>query len=432
MQLDYYRSPCQGVSWEPGGAPIRGSTPPPTGEGRPRRRGRGRLILALFLALILLCAAALAVLRLFSPGAWSLSWDSFVRQFPDFDFYFEVPDGSYEDFYIQIDQSDAVTTIPRADPAPDVQMRLADLPEQTLSFPEIYEKVIPSIVSIQAYGASGAYEGTGVIMTADGYVITNHHIIAGCSAAEVVLFDGTRYDAKLAGSDAESDLAVLKVDAAGLTPAEFGDSDLLRVGDVALAIGNPLGSGLFGTLTEGIISAINRDVNVDGYDMSLIQTTAALNPGNSGGALVNSAGQVIGITNMKMMSDYETIEGLGFAIPTVWVKEVVDALLAEGAITGRPTIGITCQTISLTEESYVNQGSGVYVNSVTPRGPAAQAGVRSGDIILAANGQPVTSLEDLTVARDAAGVGGSLRLTIWREGETLELTLTLMDQYQLN
>ena len=433
MQLDYYRSPRSWDPQEPAGAPGRGdAVPPPTGTGQPRRRSRGKLILALFLAAILLCTAALAALRILSLGGWSFLWAPWNRQFSDFDFYFEIPDNSYGNFYVQTEQNSSATTIPRCEPAPGVQMLLAEAPEQTLSFQEIYEKVIPSIVSIQAYGTSGAYEGTGVIMTQDGYVITNHHIIAGCSSATVVLSDGTEYDAKLAGSDAESDLAVLKVDASGLTSAEFGNSDLLRVGDTALAIGNPLGSELFGTLTEGIISAINRDVNVDGYDMSLIQTTAALNPGNSGGALVNSAGQVIGITNMKMMSDYETIEGLGFAIPTVWAKEVVDTLLAEGAITGRPTIGITCQTVSLADEPELEQASAVYVNTVTPQGPAALAGVQAGDLILAANGRLITGLEDLTVVRDEAGVGGTLTLTIWRGGETLELTVTLIEQYELN
>lgn len=432
MQLDYYRSPCQGTAWEPKGAPDPGGMTPPTGAGQPRRRGRGCLVLILFLTLILLSAAALTVLRILSPSGLSFSWERFVPQFDDSGFNFEIPDEFDEDFYIPRSQSSTRTTIPRTEPAPGVQMLLIDQPEQSLSFQEIYERVFPSIVSIQAYGAAGAYEGTGVVMTADGYVLTNHHVISGCSSAEVVLSDGTRYEARLAGSDAESDLAVLKVDAAGLIPAEFGNSDQLRVGDTALAIGNPLGSELFGTLTEGIISAINRDVNVEGFDMSLIQTTAALNPGNSGGALLNSAGQVVGITNMKMMSDYETIEGLGFAIPTVWAKEVVDTLLAKGAITGRPTIGVTCRTVLSQDALVSGPESGVYIETVTPQGPAAQAGVQPGDVIIKANGWTISNLDDLTAVRDKAGVGGTLELTIWRSGETLELTLALADQYELN
>ncbi|MGM9606842.1 MAG: S1C family serine protease [Oscillospiraceae bacterium] len=432
MQFDYYRSPCQDAVPAPGGAPGPGGVAPPTGTGQPRRRRRGLPVLILFSVLILLSAAVLIVLRVLSPDGWMVSWERFFQQFDDSGFYVEIPGEFDEGIYVQESHSSTRTTIPRADPAPDVHMLLLDQTEQSLSFQEIYEKVIPSIVSIQSYSRNGAYEGTGVIMTADGYVLTNHHIISGCSSADVVLSDGTRYQARLAGSDAESDLAVLKVDAEGLTPAEFGNSDQLRVGDTALAIGNPLGSELFGTLTEGIISAINRDVNVDGYQMSLIQTTAALNPGNSGGALLNDAGQVVGITNMKMMSDYETIEGLGFAIPTAWAKEVVDALLAEGAITGRPTIGITCKTVFSQDAPFSGQQAGVYVETVTAHGPAAQAGVQPGDVIIEANGQIISGLEDLTAVRDEAGVGGTLALTIWRDGDTLELSLTLMDQYELN
>lgn len=430
--MDYYRSPCQNIAWELNGTPEPSGLTPPTGTGQPRRRGRGRLVLILFLALILLSAAALIVLRVLSPDGWEISWAQLPQPFDDSGFSFDIPDEFDEGFYTHGSQSGTLTTIPRTEPVSGVQLLLTDRSEQNLSFQEIYEKALPSIVSIQAFSRTGAYEGTGVIMTADGYVVTNYHIIAGCSSAEVVLSDESRYEAKLVGSDAESDLAVLKVDASGLTPAEFGNSDQLQVGDAVLAIGNPLGSELFGTLTEGIVSAINRDVNVEGYDMSLIQTTAALNPGNSGGALLNSAGQVVGITNMKMMSSYETIEGLGFAIPTVWVKEVVDALLAEGAITGRPTIGITCRVILAQDTPFPGQDAGVYVESVTAGGPAAQAGIQPGDIILTANGQTISSLDDLTIIRDAAGVGGALALTVWRDGEALELTLILADQYELN
>lgn len=406
---------------------------PPAGDGRPRpRRSGGIVALILFSALILALITALAVVRILPMDRWDLSLEDFIQRFEDPDFSFGDSDDFYEYFNEQWNESGTLTTIPRADLDPSVQLVLTDLPEQSLSFQEIYGKVIPSIVSIQAYSDTAAYSGTGVIMTADGYVITNHHVISGCSSAQVVLFDGNIYDAKLVGSDVPSDLAVLKIEAQDLTPAEFGDSDLLQVGDAVLAIGNPLGAELFGTMTEGIVSAINRDVNVSGYTMTLIQTTAALNPGNSGGALINSAGQVVGITNLKMMSSYETIEGLGFAIPTVWAKEVVDVLLAEGAITNRPTIGLMCLAIPSGQAEIYGLDSGVYVDSVTAGGPADRAGVRPGDVIVAANGRTVASLDDLTIARDEAGIGGALELTIWREGETLELTLILVDQYELN
>lgn len=430
MQLDYYRSPFQYSPKE--STPACAGVLPPTGEGLPRRRRRGKAVLIVFLALILASMAALTVIHILSSDGWGFSLDGVIPRFRAPGFSFDDSDDFYEYFNEQWNEGGTVTTIPRVDLAPDVQLLLAAPPEQTLSFQEIYEKVIPAIVSIQASSGTAAYSGTGVIMTADGYLITNHHVIAGCSSAQVVLSDGSVYDAGLVGSDVASDLAVLKIEAEGLTPAEFGDSDLLRVGDTALAIGNPLGSDLFGTMTEGIVSAINRDVNVSGYSMTLIQTTAALNPGNSGGALINSAGQVVGITNMKMMSDYETIEGLGFAIPTAWAKEVVDVLLAEGAITGRPTIGISGYAIFSGQGEFNGQNSGVYVDSITAGGPAAKAGMQRGDVIIAANGHTVTGMDDLMAARDEAGVGGSLSLTVWRGEEVVELTLILVEQYELN
>ena len=166
-------------------------------------------------------------------------------------------------------------------------------------------------------------------MSQDGYIITNSHVIELCSRLSVVLWDDRSYSAALVGRDGQTDLAVLKIDCDGLTPAQFGDSAGIQVGDMAVAIGNPLGDKLRGTMTDGIISAINRDVDVEGRTMTLIQTNAALNSGNSGGALINAFGQVVGITNMKMQSYTTPVEGLGFAIPTATVKTVVDALIAE-------------------------------------------------------------------------------------------------------
>ena len=214
--------------------------------------------------------------------------------------------------------------------------------------------------------------GTGVVMSEDGYIITNSHVIEGCGAVDVVLQDERVFQALLVGQDAQSDLAVLKIACAGLTPAQFGDSTLLEVGDAVAAIGNPLGEELRGTMTDGIISAINRDVNVDGYTMVLLQTTAALNSGNSGGALINDRGQVVGITNLKMRAYDNTVEGLGFAIPTTTVKTVVDALIAHGRVEGRPTIGITGYTVTeeLAEEYGCPRGVAVQ-RAPTPNGRAS-------------------------------------------------------------
>lgn len=428
MQTDFYHSPCQTDTQPPNAAA--GSASP---AEKPRRK-RIWLALCLFVGLIVLFAGGTLTVHFLSPGDDSSLILQIIENFKSIDdSIMDFPDHFYEESEFAANEEQSVTTIPRADPTSGVTLTLHGAPEDTLSFQEIYSKVIPSIVSIQASSSFETYQGTGVIMTSDGYVITNHHVIAGCSSVAVVLSDGAIFPALLAGSDVESDLAVLKIDADGLTAAEFGNSDLLQVGDTALAIGNPLGSELFGTMTEGIISAINRNVNVDGYSMSLIQTTAALNPGNSGGALINDAGQVIGITNMKMMSDYDTIEGLGFAIPSVWAKEVIDVLIAEGAITGRPTIGITCYTLpEQLWELYGCPTGGVYIDTVVANSPADKAGLQPDDIIIACGGESISSLEDLTAARDRIGVYGDMELTILRGDQELELTLTLIEQHEMN
>ena len=424
MQLDYYRSPC-----EPEQVPAKSA-----------RRKKPALIV--FLILIAVFLAGLILLRVLAPEGPLFSWEQMFPQlessFP-FDFPEELlPEGFRDEFEqphnkpgLETPAENVKLSLPAAPTAPEVEMEL-HLPGKELSFQEIYAKVIPSIVSIEAYSDTAANTGTGVIMTADGYIVTNHHIIADRSEAYVILSDGREYAARLVGSDAESDLAVLKINAKHLTPAQFGSSNRVRVGDTVVAIGNPLGSELFGTMTEGIVSAINRDMNVDGYTMSLIQTTAALNPGNSGGALINTEGQVIGITNMKMMSQYETIEGLGFAIPTVWAKEVVDTLLDQGNITGRPTIGIMCFALTDGSAAFYGRDRGIYVDGVTKGSPAEKAGLQRGDVILTANGQELITLEQFTLIRDETGVGGTMHLTVWRDGETFETNLILVEQHELH
>ena len=324
------------------------------------------------------------------------------------------------------------TTVERAQPLGDFTLTLQPQPNSaSLSFQAIYSKVIPSIVSIRGTQETGTSLGTGVVASADGYIITNSHVIEGCSSVDITLWDEREYPAKLVGRDEESDLAVLKIEAQDLTPAEFGDSSSLQVGDVALAIGNPLGEELRGTMTDGIISAINRDLLVDGNSMVLIQTTAALNAGNSGGALLNAYGQVVGITNMKMSSYYDTVEGLGFAIPSTTVKSVSDSLIALGYVGGRPTIGITVR--ALTEESAQSYGTplGVRVEEVEPASDAFAQGVQVGDVIVQANGTDVATIDDLNAVKAGLGVGDTISLHIYRDGEYLDISVTLVEQYLL-
>lgn len=312
-------------------------------------------------------------------------------------------------------------------------LTLMDRPETApLSFQEIYQQVSPSVVSITALLPMGSSQGTGVVMTADGYIITNAHVIEGAFRADVSLEDGRSFEAKLVGSDETTDLAVLKIEADDLTPAVFGDSDQMVVGDTVVAIGNPMGEQLRGTMTDGILSAINRDMEVDGNTMTLLQTTAALNTGNSGGALVNDQGQVIGITNMKLISNVSdnTLEGLGFAIPTTTVKTVVDALIADGVVTGRPTLGVTVRAMYDFEQEEYGVDQGLLVVSITA-GSGADGKLEEGDVLLTANGADLHTIDDLMAVRDELQAGDSIDFQVRRGEDTLTVTVELMEQYQL-
>lgn len=311
-------------------------------------------------------------------------------------------------------------------------LTLAERPaEAAMSFQDIYKKVSPSVVFIRAATGQGIAQGTGVVMSADGYIITNAHVIEGSFRADVVLEDGGQYEALLVGSDAATDLAVLKINAQGLTPAEFGDSDQMEVGDVVVAIGNPMGEELRGTMTDGILSAINRDMEVEGRQMTLLQTTAALNTGNSGGALINDMGQVIGITNMKLMAYNSTVEGLGFAIPSRTAKTVVDDLIGYGVVKGRPMLGITVRPLTAEERTGRSLDHGLWVEQVEEKSDAWTQGIRTGDVLLSANGVELSVNDDLLELKNALAVGETIQFCLWREGETLDITVELVEQYSL-
>lgn len=381
---------------------------------RTKGRVRGWMVFALFIVLIL---GATVALYLISGQAEP-----------------EYPQAVLPDLGGAVETTAPPTTVERAQPLGDFTLTLQPQPNSaSLSFQAIYSKVIPSIVSIRGTQETGTSLGTGVVVSADGYIITNSHVIEGCSSVDITLWDEREYPAKLVGRDEESDLAVLKIEAQDLTPAEFGDSSSLQVGDVALAIGNPLGEQLPGTMTDGIISYIDRSVTVDGYEMQLIQTSAALNSGNSGGALLNEYGQVVGVTTLKMSSNWDTIEALGFAIPTATVKEIVDDLIAHGAVSGRPTIGITVCAVSALppEEAEGLPQDGLYVVSVEEGSDALEQGLRAGDVILEANGTEVSTIEDLNDQKTGLSVGDALTLTVFRDGETFTVEIHLVEQYQL-
>ena len=303
--------------------------------------------------------------------------------------------------------------------------------EDALCLQDIYSSVIDSVVSISSMTSSGTSSGTGIIMSSDGYVITNHHVITGALVISVLTNDNQEFEAALVGSDEMSDLAVLKIDARGLQAAEFGDSSKLRVGDSVVAIGDPLGVQLRGTMTNGIISAINRDLTVGDRTMTLIQTNAALNNGNSGGPLINCYGQVIGINTVKMSSYYSasaTVEGLGFAIPISVAKPIIDELIENGYVAGRPAIGISGDSLPSYYRTYYRLPEGVYVTSVNEGSDAKAKGIREGDIVTAINGEKICSIDELNTVKNQYAAGDEVTLTIYRSGTYYEVTVTLVDQ----
>ena len=303
--------------------------------------------------------------------------------------------------------------------------------EDALCLQDIYSSVIDSVVSISSMTSSGTSSGTGIIMSSDGYVITNHHVITGALVISVLTNDNQEFEAALVGSDEMSDLAVLKIDARGLQAAEFGDSSKLRVGDSVVAIGDPLGVQLRGTMTNGIISAINRDLTVGDRTMTLIQTNAALNNGNSGGPLINCYGQVIGINTVKMSSYYSasaTVEGLGFAIPISVAKPIIDELIENGYVAGRPAIGISGDSLPSYYRTYYRLPEGVYVTSVNEGSDAKAKGIREGDIVTAINGERISSIDELNTVKNQYAAGDEVTLTVYRSGTYYEVTVTLIDQ----
>lgn len=289
---------------------------------------------------------------------------------------------------------------------------------------EITTSVTKTTVFLEQYVTSGA--GSGVVFSKEGLIVTNHHVIEGADEIKVRLASGEEYIAELIASDAQTDLAVLRIDADNLQPAVLGDSDTLNVGESVLAIGNPLGS-LGGTVTEGILSATDRDITIDGQSMTLLQTSAAINPGNSGGGLFNSRGELIGIVNAK--SSGSDIEGLGFAIPINIAKSVVSDLVEKGKVSGRLTLGIKYYEISSITQAMQHGVNtlGLLVSEVTPNSNAAAAGIQANDIIIEADGQQITTSDDLKSALSSHKVGDTMTFTVVRDKEYVELSCTLAE-----
>ena len=303
---------------------------------------------------------------------------------------------------------------------------------------EVYAANVNSTVGITTsvttnfwgFQTTSAASGSGFILTGDGYVLTNYHVIESSNSISVTLYDGKSYDAVLIGYDESSDIAVLKIDAEGLTPVVLGDSDNLNVGDSVVAIGNPLGELTF-SLTSGAVSALNREITLsNSVTMNLIQTDCAINSGNSGGALFNLYGEAIGITNAKYSGSGSgaSIDNIGFAIPINHVRGIVESIIENGYV-AKPYIGVNVSDVSEETMGY-GLPAGAAVKAVSEDSPAEKAGLQVNDIITAVNGKEISGRTGLSEAVSAASVGDTLTLTVYRQGNTISVDVTVGEQIQ--
>ncbi len=352
-------------------------------------------------------------------------------------------------------------------------LHISENSDKVLTTEEIVQKVMPAVVGIEStftapqqnnnngFGGFGGLEdsfgfgnggfgyddsqiqqdpvgtGTGVVISEDGYIVTNAHVIYdsqqgyGMASKINVLLNDEVYTAEVIGHDVDCDLAVIKIDAKGLTPAEFGNSDELNLGEDVTAIGNPLGFDLMNTVTRGIVSGLNRNITINDKSMNLIQTDAAINSGNSGGPLINKYGQVIGINSSKMSTNYygeASIEGICFAIPSNKVSDVVEDFLTYGYVKGKPQLGISCRDVTSEISEMYGMPLGVYVVEVTEGSASEKAGLKKGDIITAVDDVTVKSSAELTAQKNTHKAGEIITLTFVRNGEEMTTELTLDEQ----
>lgn len=323
-----------------------------------------------------------------------------------------------------------------------VSVQVKNVDGQTKMEPaEVYASVVNSAVSINCSATSTnifgqqtqtASSGSGFIITEDGYVVTNYHVVSGASSVEVTLYNGDTYDAAVIGGDSDYDVAVLKINASGLQPVTLGESADVNVGDTVLAIGNPLGELTF-SMSQGIVSSCDRAINVDGTPFNMIQVDCSINPGNSGGPLVNLYGEVVGIVSAKY-STYSstTVEGLGFAIPISDVRSIITDIMENGAVTDKAYMAITAGTMNeqMAAQFNIDVTEGVFVYSVVEGGAGDKAGLRLGDVITKMGDKTLTSRQDLSAAMKGYRAGDTVTLTVYRSGQYIEVELTFDTQPQ--
>jgi len=404
--VETYRPPVR-ETVEVYARPLPDSLRPPE---KPVKRKKRRWLLP---ACIGAAAGVLAMVVILAVLAW---WQPWVYRYPP----------GIDGPYAADEEAEEPLTVdlPRYEPEEPLSIPLAAETGEALTPQEIYQRVNPAVVMLQVRAGKSGYLGTGLIFTSDGYLLTNYHMVEGGETCKALLPGGSVYWASYVAGDRDSDIAVLKLDGEDLPTAELGDSSLLTVGDKVYAIGNPLNTELRGTFTDGIISAIDRSVSVEDRNMELIQTNAAMNSGNSGGPLVNEYGQVVGINTVKMVSRYSNVEGLGFAIPTTAIRDIVAELMDTGTVFPDPLLGIS---VSQLGDPLPGGRAGLLIQSVTPDSAADEAGVRKGDYLLTADGEAITFSTDLYLVRRRFRGGGVLTLTLWRNGEIVTADLELDD-----
>lgn len=383
---------------------------------KPKKKGR-------VLMIVIVCVLAALTLGVFIKG---------VLQ----ELLYSVPyneDGmpsNWHDYFSLIYDADeaepAEFPLPTTAGDDSLTLRFAEKGSKSLSFKEIYENSAPSIVGIKGYDdnmTSYAW-GSGMIVSSDGYIVTNAHIIEGCTSAQVLLYNGLSCDVKLVGADDAHDIAVLKIDKTNLTPVCFESALNLSVGDTVAAIGNPVSPEYSLSMTGGIVSALDREVSRKGSSMKCIQTDTPINGGNSGGPLFNEYGNVVGITNMKLISSSTNIEGMGFAIPSDTVRKIVNAIISHDGASVSPVLGITVGPIDEMVADYYDIPEGLYVVRVE-KGSDAEKTMRAGDIILKVNGKAAVENDDVSDAKIGLREGDTIRFTVWRDGKTFETDVAL-------
>ncbi|NLT58625.1 MAG: PDZ domain-containing protein [Clostridiales bacterium] len=395
-----------------------GDAPPPGGSVR--RRGRGPKVFLL------------ALLSLFLVGLMALGFSRLLSDLPDPPpLGSPSPGGTPQPDEPPPDARGPVETLFGTGDLP--RLAIEDRPQSAiystqaggLTIPEIAASVGPSVVGIVSESPYSLSYGSGIIISENGYIVTNAHVLNSGATITVVTDLPQEYAASVVGIDKKTDLAVLRVEADDLPAAVFGNSDQLVVGDLAVAIGNPMSMELFGSVTAGIISALDRKITLEDRTMTLLQTDAAINPGNSGGALVNAYGQVVGINSIKMISD--NYEGIGFAIPSNSAMPIIEALITHGYVPGRPVVGIVGEDISAYYASYWNVPRGVYIHGTTEGTDAHGKGLKKGDIIIAINGLPIENMAQFNLEKDLHQTGETVTLTVYRNGQTFTVDILLTE-----